>query len=154
MNDLKQKAIALGLCKPFQEAWSDDLVGMYKQGATWCLGKQFPTLGDMLPYDKMLAENDVYNDRLVNLLLTGETYILNQCRGSVEINDYNVAGLYVGLDSIINVNCKDNSILTIECYDNTVLRLKVAKNARCNIWQYGNSCIQILSGNAKIYDKR
>jgi hypothetical protein len=153
MNTLKQKAIALGLCADFQKSWSDDLVGMYKRGISWCMKHKYPSLADMLPYDKELADNDVYNSRLLNLILTNDTYILNDCKGEIEIDDFNVSGLYVALNSIVDINVKDSSILTIECYDNAILRVSVDENAVCSIWKYGNSVIQVLKGNVKIIQK-
>lgn len=154
MEKLKQKAISLGLCEPFQESWDDKkYIEMYKQGISWCLPRKYPSLEEMLPYDKSLMESDIFNNKNVDLILTDTTYILNQCKGGVEINDYNVSGLYISLDSIIDVTVSDNSILTIECYDNSIVRLKVAENAKCTVWQYGNSIIQIISGNAKIIKK-
>lgn len=153
MNTLKQKAIALGLCDDFQKSWSEDLIGMYKRGISWCAKRGFPSLTDMLPYDEQLVENDVYNSKKVNLLLTNDTYILNESTGSVEIDDFNVSGLYVALNSIINVNVKDCSILTIESFDNAILRISVDEDAVCNVWQYGNSVVQVLSGNVKIFKK-
>jgi len=153
MNTLKQKAIALGLCADFQKSWSNDLVGMYKAGITWCISRKFPTLSDMLPYDNLLADNDIYNSRLVNLLLTSDIYILNNCTGEVEIDDFNVSRVYTSLDSIIEVNVKDNSILYIDAYDNSVLRINVDENAACTVFAYGNSVVQVLKGNVKIIQK-
>lgn len=153
MTDLKQKAIALGLCKPFQETWNDDLVGMYKQGITWCIERQYPTLADMLPYDDIMLENDVYNSKDVNLLLTGDTYILNECTGQAEINDYNVSRVYVGLNSILKIKAKDKSHLMIDCYDNSIIQLEVSGSSKVVVWQYGNSVVQVLKGNAKIIKK-
>ena len=153
MNDLKQKAIALGLCNEFQAKWSEDLVGMYKQGVTWCMKHRYPTLADMLPYKELLESSDVFNSRVVDLLLTDDTYILNDCTGKVEINDYNVSGLYVALDSVIELSVNDNAILVVESYDNAVLRIKVGDDAKCTVWQYGDSVMQVLGGTAKIIRK-
>jgi len=153
MSDLKTKAIALGLCADFQKTWSEDLVGMYKQGITWCAKHQYPSLEDMQPYKEMLEENDIFCSRSVDLLMTDDTYILNNCTGKAEINDYNVSGLYVALDSVLELTVGDNSILVVETYDNTILRVTVAENAKCTVWQYGNSVIQVISGNVKIFKK-
>ena len=153
MSELKQKAISLGLCKEFQESWNEDLVGMYLKGITWCLSRRYPTLEDMLPYDNLLVDNDIYNSRLVDLLLTNDIYVLNNCTGEVEIDDFNVSRMYTSLDSIIEVNVKDSAILFIDAYDNSVLRIKVDENAQCTVFKYGNSAIQILSGNVKIIQK-
>jgi hypothetical protein len=153
MSELKQKAISLGLCEEFQASWSEDLIGMYVKNCSWCLKRKYPSLADMFPYDKELEEKDVYNSRIVNLLLTNETYILNNCTGTVEIDDFNVSCLYVSLDSVIEVNVKDSSILMIEAYDNSVLRINVDPESICTVWRYGNSAIQILSGNVKIIQK-
>ena len=157
MNDLKQQAIDLGLCTPYQSEWKDDdnLVERYINGYAWCLAKQFPSLEDMLPYKEELEENNVFNSKQdIDFLLTAETYILNECTGKVEINDWNVSSLYIARNSVIEADIKDNSILTIETYDTTNLRLKIAKDSKCTIWLYGNSCVQILSGDATIIDKR
>ena len=151
--DLKKKAIELGLCSDFQKSWSDDLIGMYKQGISWCMARKYPALEDMLPYDEQLTENDVYNSKTVDLVLTGDTYILNECSGSAEINDWNVARIYVGLNSILRIKVKDKSHLIIDCYDNSVIQLEIADTARVIVWQYGNSVVKVLSGKAKIVQK-
>jgi len=153
MTDFKQKAIGLGLCKPFQASWNDDLVGMYKEGITWCIERQYPTLEDMLPYDEMLLENDIYNSKHVDLILTGDTYILNECTGSAEIKDYNVSRLYVGLNSILKINANGNSHLIIDCYDNSIIQLEISGKSKVTVWHYGNSVVQILKGNAKVTKK-
>lgn len=155
MDTLKQKAIAVGLCEPYQKEWlnDNDNIQRYKSGITWCLKHKFPTLEDMLPYDNLLADNDIYNSRLVNLLLTSDIYVLNNCTGEVGIDDFNVSRMYISLDSIIEVNVRDSAILFIDAYDNSVLRIKVDENAQCTVFKYGNSAIQILSGNVKIIQK-
>lgn len=153
MTDFKNKAIALGLCKPFQEYWNDDLVGMYKEGITWCIERQYPTLADMLPYDEMLFENDVYNSKSVDLILTGDTYILNECTGNLEIKDYNVSRVYVGLNSLLRIKANGNSHLIIDCYDNSIIQLDVSGKAKVTVWQHGNSVVQLIKGNAKITKK-
>ncbi len=156
MNDLKQKAIALGLCAEFQAKWSDEssyLVDMYKTGVTWCLANKYPSLVDMLLYDELLAENNVFNSRLVDLFLNGDTYVFNDCSGKLEINDYNVARAYFGLNSNVKITAKDESYLYLDLYDNTNIQLVVEGNANVTAYCYGNSVVQILSGTAKIIRK-
>ena len=112
--------------------------------------RKYPSLKDMEPYKEMLENNHVFNDRSVDLILTGHTYVLNKCTGCVEINDYNVSRIYVALDSMVKVYAKNNSHLIIDCYDNAVIQLDVDSDSKVTVWQYGNSVVQILSGKAKI----
>ena len=153
MDELKQKAIGLGMCKEFQESWNDDLVGLYKQGVSWCLRHKFPSIKDMLKYDSVLVDNDVHNSKCIDLILTGDTYIINECTGNLEICDYNVARLYTALNTSVEINVKDNSILIIEAYDNSMIRISVEEKALCTVWAYGNTTVQVLSGNVKIIRK-
>lgn len=153
MDELKQKAIGLGMCKEFRESWNDDLVGMYKRSASWCLMHKFPSLKDMIQYDNLLVDNDVHNSKCVDLILTGNAYIINDCTGNVEICDYNVSRLYTALNTSVEINVKDNSILIIEAYDNSIIRISVEENALCTIWAYGNAAVQVLSGNVKMTRK-
>jgi hypothetical protein len=154
MNELKQKAISLGLCQDWQKSWNDSrLVEMYLRGVTWCMERKYPSLKDMEPYKELLENNYVYNDRRVDLILTGHTYVLNKCGGCVEINDYNVSRIYVALDSMVKIYAKGHSHLIIDCYDNAVIQLDVEEDAKVTVWQYGNSIVQILSGKAKINKK-
>lgn len=156
MNNIKQKAIAKGLCLPYQAEWTDNenLVDRYIKGVTFCLERQFPSLKDMLPFDSELMESDVYNSKNIDLIITGDTYILNDCVGAVEIVDYNVSRLYTSLNTVLKVKAKDHSILYIDAYDNSNIQLSVESNAKVRISQYGNSVIQVLKGKVKITDKR
>ena len=151
--NLKQKAIILHACQEGIDRWSDDLIGMYIQGIDWCLKNKYPTIADMLPYDVLCSENGVFNNKQIDLLLTGDTYVANNCIGSVEINDYNVSRIYTSLDTKLSVSVKDNAYLIIDCYDNSNIQLSIGENAQCYVWQYGNSVIQVLSGSAKIVKK-
>lgn len=155
MDELKQKAIAIGLCEPYQKEWlnDNDNIDRYKAGITWCLKHKFPTLEDMLPYDSVLVDNDVHNSKCIDLILTGDTYIINDCTGNLEICDYNVSRLYTALNTSVEINVKDNSILIIEAYDNSMIRISVEEKALCTVWAYGNTTVQVLSGNVKIIRK-
>jgi hypothetical protein len=91
---------------------------------------------------------------VVNLILDVDTYILNDCTGSVEIVDYNVSRIYTSLNTMLEIKAKGNSILYVDCYDNCNIRITAENRARVYVAQYGNSVVQILGGNITIKDRR
>ena len=156
MKTLKDRAILKGLCLPYQNDWQDDndLVSRYIRGVTWCMNHQFPSLEEMAEYDSELVENDVYNNKNVSHILSGDTYIYNNCRGEIEIIDYSVSRAYIALDSLLKITAKGNSILYLDIFDNANIQLVVEDSAYVSVNQYGNSSIQVIKGNAKIEDRR
>lgn len=156
MDTLKQKAIKVGLCKPYQSEWKDDtnLVERYIKGVSWCLKNKAFSLADMLPFDEEMVDNNVFNDKEVDHLLTDNTYIYNNSRGLIEINDWNVSRVYISLNSVIKIAAKSRSILYLDLFDNSNIQIEIEDNAQVYVSQYGNSSVQILSGKAIIKDRR
>lgn len=154
MDKFKKEAIRLNACKEGLDRWnSKDLVGMYRQGVTWCMENKYPSFKDMQPYDDMLFNSRIYNLKEVDLDVDFDTYIMNGCNGKVRIGGYEVSRIYVGRDSVLDIDVSDNSYLIVDCYDKSVVRLNVSPSAKCVIWQYGESSVQLLNGNAKITKK-
>lgn len=156
METFKTKALSIGLCEPYSNEWLFDtsLVERYVKGISWCMPRMYPSLKDMEDYDKELLENDVYNSKVVDLILTGDTYILNNSHGIVEIVDWNVSRIYVGLDSVVKIKAGGNSILYVDSYDNSNIQIEASDLARVVVHQYGNSAIQVLCGKVIIKDRR
>jgi len=156
MKTIKQKAVEVGLCKPYESEWQDDsnLIERYIKGITFCMEKNFITLEDMKPFDAELVENNVFNDKDVDHLLTSDTYIYTSSRGKLEINDYNVSRVYSSMDSTLKITAKNNAILYIDAYHDSNIQIIVEDNAKVSVSQYNNSSIQILKGVATITDRR
>lgn len=153
MEKLKKKAIALGACQEGIDRWSDDIVGMYRQGISWCMDKQFPSFDDMRKYDKILSDSHIYNLKYIELPnFDSDTCVLNGCIGYLGIGDYSVSRVYIGRDSVIDIDVLGNSYMTIDIYDTSVVKINVADTAKCVVWQYGESTVQVI-GNAKIVKK-
>jgi len=156
MKTIKQKAVEAGLCKPYESEWQDDsnLVERYVKGITFCMEKNFITLEDMKPFKKELEENNVWCEQRVDHLLTADTYVYNECSGSLEIIDYCVSRAYIGLGSVLKITAKNNAILYIDAYHDSNIQIIVEDNAKISVSQYNNSSIQILKGVATITDRR
>ena len=153
-NLLLEKAIALNLCQPWQDAWNDDfsaLMNMYKRGMDFCIEHDYPSLevlrqhlkGKTEPYNIFIdsdSEVDIYSDTAVVL---GDSLV------KINVVDYGVLSLYVRHNSKVIVYGGGHSIINIETYENSIVELENAHNV--NVYQYDNS---IATGEGVIIHKR
>ncbi len=123
--ELRSSAISLGLCRQWQNQWSDNLtnsqlISMFRRGQDFCIEHDFPSLDyirQTFPKPE-LERGGVYLDTELDRTLGNGTYIvLGSCRGVVRFPRWSAAVLYVRHDSRIRVEADEFSRIQIHLHD-------------------------------------
>ena len=133
---LKREAIKAGLCQEWQDKWSDKgLIEKYLQGISWCMKNDYPDIKYMRKMKKELLRNNIYIEEDLTINCDRDMYAFNSCNVDFTISGYDVCRVYIGRDTKLKVNVKDNAILYVDSYGGEVQVVK-DNNAKCTVWKY------------------
>lgn len=122
---LKQQAIALGLCKPWTEAWGDcdqqELIDKYVKGIDFCIEHQYPS-NDFIKANferDLLNANLIFVDEYVDMdMAPSGIYILNgECSGRIRFAPWTAATVYVRHTSNVRIIADDFAKVFVRLYD-------------------------------------
>ena len=154
-DELKNKAILLGLCEEWQREWGspsfDQLVDKYLRGIHWCMERSFPNL----ELTEGLESRNIFS--------RGDHFVIHDhkvvVRGSSDVSVFydmmDAGDVYVGNDSHVSVCAYDDSVVTVHAYQNAKVTVRANQKAKVYIYLYGGS-VEILEDNGlvNIIDKR
>lgn len=122
---LKQQAIALGLCKPWTEAWGDcdqqELIDKYKKGIDFCIDRQYPP-NDFIKtnFDRdLLNANLIFVDEHLDFdMMPSGVYVINgECTGTIRFAPWTAATVYVRHSSNVRIIADDFAKVFVRLYD-------------------------------------
>lgn len=158
-EDLRRKAISLGLCHKWQRSWAtstnkDELVEMYKRGLDFCIENNYPTNEYMLKhFDGIMQRHGVFVSNFIDLKNAKEVVLNGECSGYLLYDMYSVGNVYVRHESKIDIVAKENSKVFVTCYDSSRLTLRTEGRGSIIVYNYGSADIS-ASGNVEIKDKK
>ena len=160
-DQLKDKAISLGLCQEWQSEWNffdnKGLMAMYKRGIHWCMTKGYPALSYVCESfdDKTLIENNIFVGGYGFPDNSGRVICRGDSNTSIFATSYDNVDVYMGDDSVVTIVALDDSAVTIHLYhDSELIINECGKDVKMYIYQYGGSIINNCGCNVKIFDKR
>lgn len=143
-NELKEKAISLGLCEEWTNEWDkedkDTLCEKYVKGIDFCIMHNYPSLKYMKDnFDGIMQNHGVFVDdngmkkNLPKAVINGLS-IMNML-----YDKFSVGTVYLRHDSALNIIAKDNAKVFIFTYDNCILNIKCSDNAIVYVYNHGGS---------------
>lgn len=160
-EELKNKAISLGLCQQWQSEWGsltkDQLVELYLRGIHWSMERAYPSVRYINEhFSDLLLDNNIFTEGDHFLLHEYKAVGRGTSRLSVMYDMYDAGDLYVGDDAECEIMAHDGAIVTIHLYQGAKLTVvRCEDNAKIYVYQYGGGVdIQHSNGNIQIVDKR
>ncbi len=145
-EELKNQAIAHGLCEQWQSGWQNDktaqkLINMYKRGIDFCIKNDYPSVEYIKQHfsTDILRENLIYVDETVDIATadSGVFLFFGSCSGSISIDQFSVATIYVRHDCELTINANGFSKVFIRLYENAKVNVHQCENA--SVFVYSNS---------------
>ena len=158
-EDLKNKAISLGLCDLWQAEWKpntskEDLVRKYLLGLDFCIENNYPTNDYMVRhFDGIMQKFGVFVSEKVDVNNTKLMVLNGECQANAVYDGFSVGNIYVRHDSNLHLEVKDSARVFISLYDHATLDIRCAETAKVIVNRFGSGKV-IYLGNVKIRDKR
>lgn len=140
-EELKQKAMALGLCKEWTDGWInpnlDSLCEMYVTGIDFCIKHDYPS-SDYIKknFGKIAEKHGIYADTTVNLTNPDVAILLGNATGNINLTGYKAIDIYVRHNSDVVITMTDYSIAFIRVFDNSKIKLINNSNNKAFIYKY------------------
>ena len=143
-KELKEKAIALGLCEEWTNGWQnedkDTLCEKYVKGIDFCIMHNYPSTQYMKDnFDGIMQNHGVFVDGkgTINNLLKAVVNGLSIM--DMSYDKFSVGTIYLRHNSALNIIAKDNAKVFIFTYDNCILNIKCSDSAIVYIYNHGGS---------------
>ncbi len=139
MEDIKTKAIEAGLCQEHIDTWEEKgipaMVDYYMANPDWCMERKFPDCS-VLARHRDNAKG-LYAKQQVNIHADKERYVLNSCTGKILVGGTSVVRIYVGLDSVLDIQVQNEAIVFIDCYDESKVHIRNNSSRTVRVYRYG-----------------
>lgn len=142
-DDLKQKAINLGLCELWQNNWgnpNEDLLLMkYIKGIHWCMERNYPPTPffvEKFGIEK-LEEYSIYVDKEATSENEPTLVIRGNSDFDITYDYYNVGAVWIGNDSKAIIRVKENAIVNVFIFDNALVEVVCDDSAKVNVYRDG-----------------
>lgn len=154
-DELKQKAISLGLCREWTDAWGNPdrgaLVEMFVEGIDFCIEHNYPSIEYIKKHFKGIAEEyGVYTDDSNVILKNPDIAILNgKCTAIITLDGYASRDIHVRHDSQAMITIEDSARAFIRVYDNAKVFVNNLGKNKVFVYKNGNAKIE-TSGDVLI----
>ena len=155
-EELKNKAIKLGLCKQWTDDWGepnlDDLVEMYISGQDFCLLNNYPSNEYIKTNFGKVAENHgVFTDTTIDLINPDVAILNGKTKGYIKLSGFASRDIYVKHNSIVTIEITDQARAFIRIFDNAFV--KVINKTTNKIFVYKYSDKAVIKGDVQVREK-
>lgn len=156
-EQLKNKAISLGLCKQWTSEWgepdNDELCEKYVRGIDFCIKNDYPSKEYMKYYfDGVMQNHGIYVDDKINLINPKMLVLNGKTNGDISLDGFSVSTMYVRHDSDVVINANGYSKVFVSIYDNAKVHIIQKDNANVYVYCHGGSFT--YDGDVMVRDKR
>ena len=126
-DELKNKAIANGLCEQWTNEWSneetlDSLCEKYVKGIDFCIDNDYPSCQYMKEhFDGVMQKHGIYVSDMFKLRDIKKLIINGVSIGEVTYDKFNVGRIYLRHSSFLKLSVKDCAKVFISTYDSVNL---------------------------------
>lgn len=140
-EDLKQKAINLGLCNEWTNDWKnpdlDGLCEMFISGIDFCIKHDYPTNEYIKQYFGKVAESHgIYVDAEINLINPDVAIILGSTKGNITLSGFASRDIYIRHDSEVTITIKDSAKAFIRVFNNANITVDNQSNGKVFVYKY------------------
>lgn len=155
-QELKKKAIKLGLCKEWTSSWEepdlDSLVEMYISGLDFCILHNFPSNEYIKENFGRIAENHgVFTDQEVNLTNPDVAILNGSTKGKITFDKFVSRDIYIRHNSEVDIVINDSAKVFIRIFDNA--KINIHNNSKNKVYVYKYSKHAKIDGEAIIREK-
>lgn len=152
-EQLKSKAINLGLCEEWTNNWgtpdADELADKYIRGIDFAIKHDFPSIAFMKKhFNGVLQRHGIYVDESINQHNRNIIIANGACYGTILFDNFATGRLYIRHDSNITIKASGLSKIFISTYDNCKLNIDCIDDAVVYVYKHGGEIIH--SGNVLI----
>ncbi len=141
-DELKSKAVTLGLCTEWTEGWGrpdkDELCIKYIKGIDFAIENDYPSLEYMKDnFDGIMQKHGIHVSEELHLQNPSMVIANGNCFGSIYFDSYMVGRMYVRHDSNLSVVASGNAKVFISMYDQSKVNVICSENAKVYVYQHG-----------------
>lgn len=144
-EELKDKAVSLGLCDEWTDGWGNptkgELVDKYLGGLDFCILNDYPSNEFIKTHFGEIAEKKgVFVDKKSIDLHNPKMVVLNgDCSGDIKLDEFSVCEIHVRHNSSINIIIEEYAMAFIRVYDNAEVTVSNNGYKRSFVYKYGGS---------------
>lgn len=155
-DEMKEKAVSLGLCAKWTAEWEDNssvdvILEKYIRGIDFCIKHDFPSLDIMKTQIDAVHAHGIYVDEAVRLRNPKIVVLRGHCDASILFDTFAVATVYVCNASRLSVIVNGNAIVRICLHSHGSVDATVAGLGKCTVYNYGDATS--IKGNARVLDR-
>lgn len=140
-EDLKQKAIALGLCKEWTNGWKspdlDSLCEMYVTGIDFCIKNDYPSTDYIKKnFGKIAEDHGIFVDINTELDNPDIAILLGKSKSKINISGYVSRDIYVRHNSEAVITLNDHSIAFVRVFNNAKVKVVNKGYGRAFVYKY------------------
>ena len=152
-DELKEKAISLGLCTPWQKRWQNEdkhsLCQMYIKGLDFCIDHDYPSCTYMKKhFDGIMQQHGIFVDDVVNTSNLQEVVCNGCCVGMIVYDDFGTGTVYARHQSNVSIKASGHARVFVKVYDHANVNVVCSGNAPATVICHGGNINS--TGNVKI----
>jgi hypothetical protein len=141
-EELKERAISLGLCKEWTGEWQkedlDSLCEKYARGIDFCIDHDYPTTEYMKAhFDGVMQKHGIYVNDVFDEKNARKIIINGISVGHLLYDSYSVGKIYLRHSSQLKLDVEDNSKVFIFVYDDSFVEINNGENSKVYVYKYG-----------------
>lgn len=157
---LRDRAIALGLCKEWQGQWNeewteDKMIAKYKEGIDFCLANDYPSNDfikanfskDALRWGGVLIDERYSVNNRRTVVIKGNSEIKARYNGS------RIGNVYVTDNSTLALTARDNSHVIVHVLGEAAVTAEQCDSARLLVIRHSATCSIVATGKAEVKDE-
>lgn len=160
-EELRGKAIELGLCNEWQRMWEKDwdqqkMIDRYKKGIDFCMENHYPDTEFMKANfgKEKLRLNNILVDDQYSLLNPKSAVVIGNSKTNIRFNAWSSGEICVGGTSSITITAKNSSFVMVHLYDNAALTAYAYDKARIIVIKHSQKVIiENINGDVRIKTK-
>jgi len=143
-EELKEKAIKLGLCEQWTNEWEkedkDSLCEKYVKGIDFCIMHDYPTQKYMKDnFEGVMQNHGIFVDDTKKENNLSKAVINGLSIMDMYYDKFHVGTIYLRHNSALNIEVKDFAKVFIFTYDKCILNVKCSGNAIVYVYNHGGS---------------
>lgn len=140
-EDLKQKAVKLGLCDEWTSDWKqpdlDSLCEMFVSGQDFCIKHEYPSNEYIKQhFGEVAANHGIYVDAEVELNNPDVAILLGSTKANITLSGFVSRDIYVRHDSELMVIVKDSAKAFIRVFNNAKVTVDNQSKGRIFVYKY------------------
>lgn len=161
-NELKNQAIAYGLCEQWTDDWSEnrnkqELIDMWLRGIDFAIANDYPTNEFIKEHfeSELLKENHIYVDSSFHgVNLDKKVILCGKSDGVLEFDKFSTCDIYIRHECHAHIRASGFSKVFINLYDGANIIIKQMEAAKVYVYLHGSNCRVKYEGEVLVRESR